>query len=78
MVLCISEVHSPYTKQLKVRLQAFANNKINLNKKLKFGLGRVENTVGNGENAGHYHFIVLPLCFQKPSISGSLKVVNVW
>ena len=31
------------------KLKAFANDKINVNEKLKFGLGRVENIVGKGE-----------------------------
>ena len=35
---------------------------------------RVENTVGKGENAGYQHFLLLPLCFSKPSSLGSLKV----
>ena len=35
---------------------------------------RVENIVGNGENAGYQHFLLFPQCFQKASMSGSLKV----
>ena len=38
---------------------------------------RIENIVGKGENAG-YHFLLFPLCFQKASFSGSLKVGIVW
>ena len=37
------------------KFKAIADDKINVNKKLKFGLERVEkmeNTVGRGENAG--------------------------
>ena len=34
------------------KLKAFADDKMNVNERLKFGLGRVENTVGKGENAG--------------------------
>ena len=30
-------------------------DKINVPEKLKFALGRVENTVGKGENAGYQH-----------------------
>ena len=33
------------------KLKAFAHERINVNEKLKFGMGRVEN-VGKGENAG--------------------------
>ena len=34
------------------KLKAFADNKINMNEKLKFVLETVENVVGKGENAG--------------------------
>ena len=36
---------------------------------MTFGLRRVETIVGKGENAGSRKE-----CFQKPSVSGSLKV----
>ena len=38
------------------KLKAFSDDKISVNEKLKFGLGRVENMVGKGENAGNQHF----------------------
>ena len=60
------------------KLKALADNKIKLAEKLKFVLGRVENIVGKGENAGDQHFLLFPQCFQKASISGSLKVGTVW
>ena len=60
------------------KLKAFADDKINVNEVLKIGLGRLENIVGKGENAGNQHFLLFPHCFQKPSISGSLKVGIVW
>ena len=47
---------------------------MNLNEKLKFGFGRVENIVGKGENAGYKHFLHFPQCFQITPVSGSLKV----
>ena len=31
---------------------------------LKFALGRVENSVGKGENAGYQHFLLFLQCFQ--------------
>ena len=34
-------------------LKAFADDKINVTEKLKFVLGRVENIVKKGENAGY-------------------------
>ena len=45
---------------------------------MKFGLGKAKNIVGKGENAGYQHFLLFPQCFQKPSVSGSLKVWIVW
>ena len=60
------------------KLKAFADDKINVNEKLKFGLGRVENIVGKGENAGYQHFLLFPQFFQKSSLSGSLKVLIMW
>ena len=58
--------------------KAFADNKINVVKKLKLALGTVENIVGKGENAGYQHFLLFPQCFQKAPFSGSLKVGIVW
>ena len=60
------------------KLKAFADDKIDVSEKLKFVLGRVENIVGKGENAGFQHFLLFPQCFQKPSISGLLQVRIVW
>ena len=45
---------------------------------MKFDMGRVENIVGKGENAGYQHFLLFPQCFPKPSSLGSLKVGVVW
>ena len=49
------------------KLKAFADDNLNVNQKLKFALGRVENIVAKGENAGYQHFLLLPQCFQKDS-----------
>ena len=46
------------------RLKAYADNNLNVHQKLNFVLGRVENIVGKGENAGYQHFLLFP-CFQK-------------
>ena len=59
-------------------LKAFADEKMNLNKKLKLVLQRVENIAGKGENADNQHFLLFPECFQKPSLSGLLKDGIVW
>ena len=54
------------TKNLdRSTLKAIADDKINVNKKLKFDMGRVENIVGKGENAGYQHFLLFPTMFSK-------------
>ena len=69
----------PYNKFLDwSKLKAFAESKVNVAEKLKFVLGRVENIVGKGENAGYQHFLLWPRCFQKSSILWSLKVGIIW
>ena len=55
------------------KLKALADDKINVTEKLKVILGRVENIVGKGENAGYQHFLLFHLCFQKASYTGLLK-----
>ena len=60
------------------KLKAFADNKINATKKLKFALGRLENNVEKRENAGYQHFLLFPQCFQKASFPGLLKAGIVW
>ena len=65
---------SPSDKILDRFKLKFADDKINVTEKLKFNLGRVENILGKGENAGYQHFLLSPKCFQKPPFSGSLKV----
>ena len=47
------------------KLNTFADDKRNVKEKLKFGMGREENIVGKGENAGYQHFLLFPQCFQK-------------
>ena len=39
------------------KLKAFADDKINMTEKMEFVLGRLENIVGNGENAGYQHWL---------------------
>ena len=45
------------------KLKAFADDKINVNKKIEIGLGRVENIVGKGENAGFSYNVFKMLLF---------------
>ena len=40
------------------KLKIFIDDFIDVNKKFKFGLGRVKNIVGKGENAGYQHFLL--------------------
>ena len=47
------------------KLRVFTDDKINVTEKLKMVLGRIENIVGKGENAGYQHFLLFPRCFQK-------------
>ena len=56
------------------QIDAFADDKIKVTKKLKFVMGRVENIVGKGENDSYQYFLLFRGCFQKTSFPGSLKV----
>ena len=47
------------------------------NSKAEFALARVEN-MGGGENAGYQHFLLFPQCFEKATLTGSLKLVIMW
>ena len=55
------------------KLKAFEDGKRNETEKLKFILGREENIVGKGENAGYQHFLLFPQMFFKASF---LRVKN--
>ena len=55
------------------KFKAFADDKINVTEKLKFGLEEVEKVVGKGENASYWHFLLSPKCFQKSFFPGSLR-----
>ena len=45
------------------KLKAFADNIINVAQMMISDSDRVENTVGEKENAGYQHFLLLPQCF---------------
>ena len=60
------------------KFKALADNKIKVIEKLRIILGRVENIVRTGENAGYQQFLLFPHCFQKASVLGLLKVGLVW
>ena len=42
------------------KFKEFAYDKLNLTRKLKFVLDRLENVVGKGENAGYQYFLLFP------------------
>ena len=66
----------PNDKILDLSKLKFANEKINVTKKLKFVLGMVENIVVKGENASYQHFLLFPECFQKSFSLGVVKGRN--
>ena len=69
----------PHDKILDViKLKAFVDDKTKVAKMTISVFDRVENLVGNGENAGYQHLLLFSQCFQKASFLGSLKVGIVW
>ena len=56
-----------------LRLKAFTDNKINVNEKSKFVLGRVENIVRGRYNAAYQHFLLFQQCLQTAFNTESLK-----
>ena len=60
------------------KLKQCADDKINVSENLKYVLERIQNIVGNRENAGDRHFLLFQQFFQKTYFSGSLKVGIVW
>ena len=54
------------------KLEAFADDNLNVTKKFEFVVVRVEHIVGKGENAGYQHFLLFPTMF---SIGFFLRVV---
>ena len=51
------------------KLKGFADDKMNVTQELTFIIGRAENIVGKGENAGYQHFLLFPTMFPKRLIS---------
>ena len=60
------------------KFKEFVDERIDETEKLKFVLGRIENIVGKGENAGYQHFLLFPQCFHKAFCTRSIKIVIVW
>ena len=67
------DVFNFFTKRQNLRpvqLKAFGDYKINVPKKLKIALERVENIVGKRENAGYQHFLHFQQCLHRVSFQG--------
>ena len=63
----------PNNKILDVtKLKAFAEDRIDLAQMMISVFNRIENIVGEGENAGYQHFLLFPQCFRKVFFLGSL------
>ena len=64
MTLAVKVALNPNTINDKIldwsKFKAFADDKLNLDEKLKRVLGWVEDIVGNGENAGYQHVLLFP------------------
>ena len=73
--LCHVNISLPNNKILALNIfKAFADDKIIVTQKLKFVLGRVENIVGKGENAGYQHFLLSHYVFQRLLCWGSSRL----
>ena len=59
-------------------MKRFADEKLNVTKKLKFVVWRIENIVGKGENVGYQHFHLFPQYFHKLYFREVLKVGIEW
>ena len=55
-------------KNRLVQIESICRRQNELTEKLNLFLGRVENIVGKGENAGYQHFLLFPQIFQKASL----------
>ena len=60
------------------KLEAVADDKLNVTQNIKVVFHRIENIVEKEENAGYQHFLLYLQCFQKASSSSASKVVIVW
>ena len=68
----------PYYRILaSSNFKEFAGDKIQVAQMMKFVLDGLENIMGKEENGAYKHFFFFPLCFQKPSFTGSLIIVRI-
>ena len=77
-LLTINLIYCLLSSTLNLKLTAFADDKMNVVEMLISLSDRIENMMGKGENAGYQHFLLFSQCFQKPSLSGSLRVGILW
>ena len=59
------------------KFKAFADNNINMAKRVKFVFDTVENNLGKVENAGNQRFLLFSKCFWKPSSWGLVKFLYI-
>ena len=59
------------------KLNALADEKLNVTQKIKVVFHRIENIEGKEENAGYQHFLLFQQCFQKAFSSSASKVIIV-
>ena len=60
------------------KLKASSDDKINVTENLKFDLGKAENIMGKGQNAGYQQFLLFRQCFQKLAFPEVFTVGIVW
>ena len=62
----------------KLKVDLFADDKIDVAEKLKFVLGGLKTLWEKGDNDGYQHFLLFPQYFTKASFSMSSTVKIVW
>ena len=68
-------IYSLPNNKIWSKFKAFADNNLNVYQKLKFALGRLENIVGKGQNAGYQHFLLPHKVFKRLQF---LRVTKSW
>ena len=74
--MCALTVFNPFPNDKSLgltKLKAFADDKVNAAHINSSVFNRVENIVGNRENAGYQYFLLFPQYFQWASLSGLFK-----
>ena len=71
-LLCLTLYQT--TKFRPVQIESICTQQDKCYQKLKFGLRKIENIMGKGENTGYQHFLLFPQCSQKLPFLWALKV----